>query len=108
MDRGTEPGDGPQRAVGCQHEPFSAGREQRHRQTGAQHVFHGFQHVPVHQRRGHAEDHAGSLHAGRILRRRGQPALQSRPPVLLSGSFAQFLIVFIDTFRFCYSLAPRR
>jgi len=44
------------------------------------------QHVPVYEGRGRVEDDAGPVHAGRVLRGGGEPAVQSGATVQLPGA----------------------
>lgn len=63
-------------------------RGQRHRAQGEEHVRHGAEHVRVHQgrRRFFVEDHAGLVHAGRILGRGSQQTVQIGQTVLIPGN----------------------
>ena len=63
------------------------GGEQRHRETGEEHVLDGVLDVPVHKGRGSPEDHPRSVHPSRVFRRRGEQIVQGCETIQLPGTW---------------------
>lgn len=69
-----------------------AGTRERNRSQSQEHELHGFFHLPLHQRRGSAEEHPGSFHSGRLLCRGGCQTLQDCQGILETGSYTDSVV----------------